>query len=308
MPKFDPHEQHRGQPRLSRRQMFAGLLGLGAVTVVDACAPRHRDALNVPPTSSPAGNTGSGSGSAGTASIGNGSSTTNAPPTTVDQPGPPEVIFSGDDKSGTFALTFDDGTCSACAAEIVGAVQQSGVHATFSPNGYMGPSVWDAQSEAMAAMVATGQVSICNHTWDHKDLTKLKAGQIETELLRNDEWIHERFGTSSRPFYRPPYGFHDLRVDDIAGNIGFTKVIMWNGTFGDSIVHPPAFILQQLQKYLKPGTIMLGHANHPATASVIDQIIAQVNQSGLRPVTLLELLGTAPTPALAEPDRPNHPT
>lgn len=236
-------------------------------------------------------------------------STTPAPsgaiPVEIDEPGPPEVIFGGDPAEGAFALTFDDGTCSTCAGEIVAGIAASGMHATFSPNGYMGPHVWDAQAESIAAMAATGQVSICNHTWDHKDLTTLSTAQVEAELLRNEEWIQQRFGVSSRPFYRPPYGAHDPRVDDIAGGIGFTKVIMWNGTFGDSIVHPPAFILHQLQEYLKPGTIMLGHANHPATASMIDEIIAQVRQSGLRPVTLVEMLGLGPNPNLARPDVPN---
>jgi peptidoglycan-N-acetylglucosamine deacetylase len=154
-------------------------------------------------------------------------------------------------------------------------------------------------------MAATGQVSLCNHTWDHKDMTKLSAAQIKDELLRNDDWIQQRFGVTSRPFYRPPYGAHDAKSDDIAGGIGFTKVVMWNGTFGDSIVHPPDFILHQLQQYLTAGTIMLGHANHPATASVIDQIIDQIQRSGLRPVTLLELLGTDPNLDQAKPDRPN---
>jgi peptidoglycan-N-acetylglucosamine deacetylase len=222
-----------------------------------------------------------------------------------DSPGRPEVIFGDHPASGTFALTFDDGTSATCAAEIVAGVAASGIHATFCPNGYMGRDVWDAQGEIIAAMAARGQVSICNHTWDHKDLTTLSRTQIEAELLRNEEWIQRQFGVSSRPFFRPPYGAHDPRVDDIAGNIGFTKVILWNGTFGDSIVHPPAFILQQLQEYLKGGTIMLGHANHPATASVIDDIIAQVRLSGLRPVTLMEMLGLDPNPALARSDIPN---
>src|SRR5262245_33897699 len=124
-------------------------------------------------------------------------------------------------------------------------------------------------------MAARGQVSICNHTWDHHDMTKLSEAQVQHELLANEQWIQQRFGVTSRPFCRPPYGAHDPRVDEMIGELGFTKVIMWNGTFGDSIVHPPEFILAQLDEYLKPGTIMLSHANHPATASVIDQIITK---------------------------------
>jgi len=296
-------ERHHGDhgPRfLTRRKVLLGVFG--ALAALAAGPEQHAESPSFP----------AGAPTPDGASPGSGTTTTDpnqGPPGATmvgyDQPGPPEVIFGDDPASGTFALTFDDGTCSTCAAELVAGVAASGIHATFSPNGYMGPQVWNAQAEIIASMAATGQVSICNHTWDHKDLTTLRPSQVETELLRNEEWIQENFGVSSRPFYRPPYGAHDPRVDDIAGSIGFTKVIMWNGTFGDSIVHPPAFILRQLQEYLKPGTIMLGHANHPATASVIDEIVAQVRQSGLRPVTLMEMLGLEPNPGLARPDVPN---
>jgi peptidoglycan/xylan/chitin deacetylase (PgdA/CDA1 family) len=315
--------QHaRGRRHITRRQALVALFGVAVAALIEAGDLNRRAAkpslqglssnlpaapstaaqsrppwpTSRPPDSFPGGSLPSGNPTFDPPLPGSAPSSAQAPPVTVNQPGPPEVIFGGDPLAGTFALTFDDGTCSTCAAEIVAAVQGSGLHATFSPNGYMGAAVWDSQAEAIAAMAASGQVSLCNHTWDHQDLTKLNAGQIRTELLRNEDWIQERFGVSSRPFYRPPYGFHSLRVDEVAGNIGFTKVIMWNGTFGDSIVHPPEFILQQLKEYLKPGTIMLGHANHPATASIMDEIIEQILESRLRPVTLVEMLGTEPRP------------
>ncbi len=123
---------------------------------------------------------------------------------------------------------------------------------------------------------------------EHRDLTTLAASRIKDELVRNEAWIQERFGISSRPFFRPPFGAHNPWVDNVAGELGWTKVILWNATFGDSIVHPPEFIIQQLRSSLRSGTIMLSHANHPATASVMDQIIDIVEQSRLRPVTILE--------------------
>ncbi|HEX3541496.1 MAG TPA: polysaccharide deacetylase family protein [Acidimicrobiales bacterium] len=285
---------HTG-PHLSRRQVFAGIAAAVAAAVLwdrQLGGGQQVASRSSPPPAPP--------GSAP-------DSTTLPPhPVAVNQPGPPEAIFAGDPATNALAFTIDDGTCPNCAAEIVSALHDSGFHATLGPNGYLGPAVWDAHADAIAAMAATGQVAICNHTWDHQDLTTLNAKKIKDELVRNEAWIQDRFGVSSRPFYRPPYGFHDLRVDDIAGELGWTKVMLWSATLGDSIVHPPDFLLQQLQGALTPGTILLGHANHPPTASLMGQIIDIVQKSGLRPVTLLELLGTDPNPDLARPDLANH--
>ena len=289
-----PGDGHAG-PHLSRRQVFAGIAAAVAAVVVwdrERGGGQQTVSRNAPPSVPP--------------STAQESTTAPTHPVAVNQPGPPEALFAGDPASNALAFTIDDGTCANCAAEIVSAVQGSGFHVTLGPNGYMGPAVWDALAGAISAMAATGQVAFCNHTWDHQDLTTLNAKKIKDELVRNEAWIYDRFGVSSRPFYRPPYGFHDLRVDDIAGELGWTKVILWSATLGDSIVHPPDFLLQQLQAALTPGTILLGHANHPPTASLMEQIIDTVEKSGLRPVTLVELLGTDPNPDLDRPDLADH--
>ena len=58
-------------------------------------------------------------------------------------------------------------------------------------------------ADRIRALIARGQVSICNHTWDHKDLTKLDPDHIRTELTRNEVWIEQTFGVSARPLIRP---------------------------------------------------------------------------------------------------------
>ena len=81
-------------------------------------------------------------------------------------------------------------------------------------------------------LIEVGQVQIGNHTYSHLDLKQLPEAQIAAELERNEEWINRTFKTSSRPWYRPPFGFHDARTDDIAGRLGYTNVLMWNGSLG----------------------------------------------------------------------------
>ena len=212
------------------------------------------------------------------------------PPATAAVPGVSQVIAKGPAASATLALTFDDGYCDQCVAGLVDGAERTGVHVTFCPNGTYGPTTWDKYADRIKALIAKGQVAICNHTWDHKDLTRLSDQQVRTELTRNEQWIEQTFGVSALPVFRPPYGSHNHRVDQVAADLGFTQVLLWSGTLGDSIVHQPDFILSQMRMYAKPGMVILAHGNHPATASMFDQLAAIAQQNGLRLVTVPELL------------------
>jgi hypothetical protein len=79
----------------------------------------------------------------------------------------------------------------------------------------------------------------------------------------------------------------------VAGNLGYTKSVLWDGSYSDSEVITPQFLMSQAQKYLKPGVIMLGHANHPAVLGLFGQIMDLIKQRGLVPVTLDEMFGTS---------------
>jgi peptidoglycan-N-acetylglucosamine deacetylase len=194
------------------------------------------------------------------------------------------------------ALTVDDGFCAGCVAGYVEFAQRSGVHLTFSPNGrYAG--AWVPHGPALRPLIASGQVQIMNHTFNHPNLTRLPATTVRAELARNEEWIGSTFGTSARPYYRPPFGFHNEEVDGLAAQEGFNRVVMWSGSYSDSKLITPQFLLGQARKYLTPGVIMLGHANHPTVLGLFQQLLELIRQRALTPVTLDEMFHT---------NRPNH--
>ena len=97
----------------------------------------------------------------------------------------------------------------------------------------------------------------------------------------------------ARPYYRPPFGHHSPAIDEVAGGLGYTRTVMWNGSFSDSEVVTTGFLLAQAAKYLQPGVINLGHANHPAVLSCFDQLVELVHSPNLTPVTLDEMFGTS---------------
>jgi peptidoglycan/xylan/chitin deacetylase (PgdA/CDA1 family) len=189
------------------------------------------------------------------------------------------------------ALTVDDGYAPDVVAGYVDFARRTGIHLTFSPNGTYA-SAWAPQAPVLRPLIDVGQVQIMNHTFSHPWLTRMPAGRVREELERNEQWIVTTFGTSARPYWRPPYGAHDPAVDAIARDAGFPTVVMWTGSYGDSTLVTPEFLLDQARRYLTPGRIVLGHANHPTILGLFDQINDLVRERDLQPATLDEFFGT----------------
>jgi peptidoglycan/xylan/chitin deacetylase (PgdA/CDA1 family) len=267
----------------SRRE-FIGLLAVGLAVTVSGCGtsdPGSQDtATNPPPPPS------------GTASQVTPVASGPLPPIPQPHPGPATTISHGVKDTNKICLTVDDGYCAPCVAGYVDFVQRSGIHLTFSPNGTYS-SCWTPHADVIKPLLERQQVQIINHTFSHHDLLKMTDKQVTEELERNEDWVNKTFGITTRPYYRPPYGFHNKHVDGLAGSLGYTKTVLWDGSYSDSEVITPQFLMTQAQKYLKPGVIMLGHANHPTVLSLFDQIMDLIKQRGLQPVTMDEMFGTS---------------
>lgn len=223
--------------------------------------------------------------------------TTTAPVVELGQipqpnPGAAQTIYKAPAVTSQIAITIDDGYCAPCADAYVQFVQTTGTHITFSPNG-TNSSVWDPLAEKLEPLIAAGQVQIGNHTYSHSNLLDLSTDRITQELEQNDEWIQQTFGITSRPWFRPPYGYHDDRVDELAGELGYTHVLMWNGTFGDSTPITSSALLSLANQYLRGGVILLGHANVTTIVPLLPTIYETISERGLDPVTLDEMFGTS---------------
>jgi peptidoglycan/xylan/chitin deacetylase (PgdA/CDA1 family) len=210
-------------------------------------------------------------------------------------PGAPIIVSSGPPGNQEIALTVDDGYCGSCIAQFIEFAEESGIHMTFNPNGAFG-SLWTPPIVAVVQeMVESGQVQFGNHTWDHANLLGLSNAAIASEISRNEDWIEQTFGVTARPYFRPPYGYYNRRVIGVAANLGYTSILLWNGTFGDATLETPQQIIGLAEQWLQPGTIMLGHLNHPPTAMLLSQIEAIIVSRNLDPVTLDEMFGTTRT-------------
>jgi peptidoglycan/xylan/chitin deacetylase (PgdA/CDA1 family) len=211
------------------------------------------------------------------------------PPIPALHPGIAHLVVSGPHRRQV-ALTFDDGFCPPCVANLVRAVERTGAHVTLFPNGVYSRS-WEPQAARIRNLIAHRQVAIGNHTFSHGNAATQSPSAFEEDLGRNERWIERTFGVTARPFFRPPYGSLGPSTIDIAGRLGYTKVVNWSGTLADSEVRSIPYLMTAIKHWAGPGAIILAHGNYPATPRALPRMLAVLKARHLQPVTLAELLG-----------------
>jgi peptidoglycan-N-acetylglucosamine deacetylase len=276
------------------RRALLGLLGLGTASVLAGCDIKPHGAATADNHARPS--TYSARGSATIAPTTPLPRSATAPATIPPPaPGPSQVIWHGPPAAAAarqVAITIDDGYCAECARAYAALAQATGIHITFNPNGCYG-HIWTPLAKTLRPLIEAGQVQIGNHTFNHWSLPGLSDTQITAQLEQNEEWIQQTYGITARPWWRPPYGAHDQRTDELAASIGYTNALMWNGSYGDSTLLRPWVLLMLAKRYLHPGVVMLGHANHPTVTHLFPRIAEIIASRDLHPVTLDEMFGTS---------------
>lgn len=191
------------------------------------------------------------------------------------------------------AITLDDGTDSAVVAAVTAFAVERDLRLTYFVNGTY--RSWTDHVEALRPHVASSRIQLANHTWSHPDLTTLDDAGIRAELQRNHDFLAEVYGVDARPYYRPPYGRHDARVDAAAASVGCTVPTLWYGDLG-----PPSAsegeIIAGATEWFTAGRIVIGHLNHDPVTRVSGELAELLDERGLTTVTLNDVFITEQHP------------
>ena len=147
----------------------------------------------------------------------------------------------------------------------------SGVRLTFFPNGCY--RSWTDNAAALQPLVDSGQVALGNHTWSHPDLTTLPDAEVVEQIRRNRDFLRSVFGVRDTPFFRPPYGSRNERIDRIAADQGHPTVVLWNGTLDDFRVLTGGELMAAARQWFAAQRIVIGHANHPTVTTVYGELL-----------------------------------
>ena len=282
-----------------------GVLGLGMTGCTPSAAEGAHGAAAGGSASGSASTTASASSAATPSASAAGSATGTASPTaevsktasataTSSNPVPaarawtgPQTGLPGEGKY--IAWTVDDGADPEVVRAYAEFSRRTGTRLTFFINGQY--PAFRQHRDLLLPLVKSGQLQIANHTYSHAALTSLTDEQIIQELTRNDEEIVRLFGVSSKPYFRPPYGYYDARVLAAAASCGFTRPVLWYGSLADSSNISSAEVYAYAEKYALAQHIVIGHLNYRGVVSELDRIRALLDRRGLTTATIRDYYG-----------------
>jgi peptidoglycan/xylan/chitin deacetylase (PgdA/CDA1 family) len=208
-------------------------------------------------------------------------------PTTTRVKVPAGTISAIKGHKGMLALTVDDGISSHVVREYANFAKKTGMRLTFFATGMY--ASWRENAELLKPLVDSGQIQMANHTWTHADLQKSADSVVAGELKQMHDFLSNTYGINAAPFFRPPYGNHDSRVDKIAAGLGYTTPVMWDGSLSDAGLITTDQVKQFAAKYLTEERIVIGHANYSPVTECFDYIKDLIVTRGITPVTLNDL-------------------
>jgi peptidoglycan/xylan/chitin deacetylase (PgdA/CDA1 family) len=202
-----------------------------------------------------------------------------------------QVIKAGSPLCPAVALTYDlcpVRTTAGFDRELVDFLILNKVPATFFMSGR-----WMARHDAeVRELLAVPFFEVGTHGEVHTHLPLHELAEQQQEILRPVQILKTKYGRSTTLF-RPPYGEYNDQTVEAVRALGL-RFIMWSIASGDP---DPALtteaILAHLGKYMKPGSVIVMHANGKGkhTREITTTLAATVLPGkGLTPMTVSDLL------------------
>lgn len=176
------------------------------------------------------------------------------------------------------ALTFDDGP-GQYTDKLLDCLEENGAKATF----YMLGQNVEKYPDIVKRMHDLG-MELSNHTYDHKDLTKLTQSQITEEIEKTNTLIENAAGVLPDTL-RPPGGSYNEAVQNLAG----MPIVKWSIDTKDWKTKSEDQTYQCVMDSVQDGSIVLMHDIHQWSVDAALRLIPDLMEEGYKLVTVQEL-------------------
>ncbi|MEU5878911.1 polysaccharide deacetylase family protein [Spirillospora sp. NPDC047279] len=184
-------------------------------------------------------------------------------------------------KAKCVALTFDDGP-GPYTGRVLDSLAAHRARATFFVVGVNA----GAHPALLRRQAAEGH-EIGNLTQNHRDLGRLPAMQVTTDVQRTDETVRAVIGRACT-LLRPPYGSTNATVSQVARSIGMPQ-IRWDVDAGARAGDDPAAVADRVVADAGPGSVIRMHDVHRSSADAVPRILDRLERQGYTFVTVSEL-------------------
>lgn len=191
------------------------------------------------------------------------------------------TVRHGDRHSPTIAITIDDCYDRDHILAAIELCEEYDIAVTFFP---IGNALKFADGELWQRALDAG-CEIGNHSWGHKNLTKLSSRDIRFQMLRTQQKIDEMLGYHyPMQVMRPPYGSTNNKVAEAVASVGYLHAITWDVSQTNA---------KKAIKDVQNGSILLYHAR-AKDIKCLKKLIPQLLEQGYECTTVSELLGLEP--------------
>jgi peptidoglycan-N-acetylglucosamine deacetylase len=179
----------------------------------------------------------------------------------------PDRAAAASAADSTIYLTFDDGYVGTYAK--AAALNSLGIVGTF----FLTGQAIDWHTGEVQFAVNSGH-RLGNHTYDHKDLTKLSVSQIQSEIQQCEASAQRRLGVSTAPLLHSPYLAENATVRSAAAQIGYT-CIHTDWDTNDWAGSSASFIASRIQ----PGVVTM-HTQGRFTVAALEAAVPGLIEQG----------------------------
>ncbi|MBV9213082.1 MAG: polysaccharide deacetylase family protein [Actinobacteria bacterium] len=222
-----------------------------------------------------------------------------------------ELITHGPRTGHDVALTFDADMTQAMLAAVRAGRTSVGydpqivdeLRASHTPATIFMTGLWPtAHPDAARSLASDPLFEIENHSYDHAGweppcygLPLVQGDSAKQDEVQKTTAILTDLTGSAPQYFRFPGGCHTTADVKLVAGAGETPV-QWDVVSGDPGQPDPAVVANNVLRGAHPGSIIVMHLvgapNAPATAAALRTILPGLQQRGLHPVTLNQLLGT----------------
>lgn len=196
---------------------------------------------------------------------------------------PLKVLSKAPKVSNKVALSFDDGPYLHYTEEYLKILKANDVGATF----FLVGDRIKAYPEAAKLIVKEG-FEIGNHSFSHEDLSKKSIKELDTDIQLTNDKIN-KISNKNPIFLRPPYGFYNNDLLEVAKNNNLT-VVTWSVDPKDWQGIAPNELIHKVVNNTTDGDIILLHEGNKNTLIALPYIIKGLQEKGYKIVSISELL------------------
>lgn len=184
-------------------------------------------------------------------------------------------------------LTFDAGYENGNVEKILDVLEEKEVTGAF----FVLSNLIERNTDLVRRMADEGHL-VCNHTANHKNMTKISREELKKEL-DDLNTAGEKAGIEIAKIYRPPEGEIDEGSAAYVNSLGY-KTVMWSFAYADwdnNKQMSPEKAKEKILSGLHCGEVLLLHPTSATNAAILGDLIDELRAQGWRFGSLSEIEG-----------------